>query len=78
MRKRVLIRLDRIKDGNFCDYKQLAPDLYELRLAFGSGYRIYYTIENNVIILLLNGGDKKSQTRDINRAKDILKVLKGI
>lgn len=40
IRKRILLRLDRLKDGNFGDYKQLSSDLYELRFAFGSGYRI--------------------------------------
>ena len=57
MRKRVLLRLDRLKNGNFGDYKQINDDLYELRFKFGTGYRIYYTIQNDTIILLINGGD---------------------
>ena len=77
-RKRVLLRLDRLKDGNFGDYKQLNDYLYELRFNFGSGYRIYYTIENEIIVLLINAGNKKSQTRDINRANEIIYKLKGI
>lgn len=77
-RKRILLRFDRLKDGNFGDYKQLDEYLYELRFTFGSGYRIYYTLEDNKIILLINGGDKKSQVKDIKNAKEIVKQLKGI
>ena len=78
VRKRVLLRLDRLKDGNFDDYKQLNDYLYELRFNFGSGYRIYYTIENKTIILLINAGNKKSQTRDITSANEIINKLRGI
>ena len=78
LRKRILLRLDRLKDGNLGDYKQLSDYLYELRFNFGSGYRIYYTIENQTIILLINGGDKKYQNKDINRANEIINKLKGI
>lgn len=77
-RKRILLRFDRLKDGNFGDYKQLDEYLYELRFTFGSGYRVYYTLENNKIILLINGGDKKSQVKDIKNAKEIVNKLKGI
>lgn len=77
MRKRVLLRLDRLKNGNFGDYKQINDDLYELRFKFGTGYRIYYTIQNDTIILLINGGDKKTQTKDIEKALFILTTLKG-
>jgi putative addiction module killer protein len=70
---RVLARLSRIANGNFGDHKKLNNDVFELRLFFGSGYRIYYTIKNNKIILLLNGGDKKTQSKDINKATQILK-----
>ncbi len=77
-RKRILLRFDRLKDGNFGDYKQLDEYLYELRFTFGSGYRVYYTIKNNIIVLLINGGDKKSQVKDIKTAKEIITKLKGI
>lgn len=76
-RKRILLRFDRLKDGNFGDYKQLDEYLYELRFNFGSGYRVYYTFENNTIVLLINGGDKKSQAKDIKKAQDIINQLKG-
>ena len=77
-RKRVLLRFDRLKDGNFGDHKQLNEYLYELRFNFGSGYRVYYTFENNTIVLLINGGDKKSQVKDIKKAQEIINKLKGI
>lgn len=77
-RKRILLRLDRLRDENFGDYKQLNEDLYELRFSFGSGYRIYYTIEHNIIILLINGGNKKTQAKDIKQANEIIKQMKGI
>lgn len=77
-RKRILLRLDRLQNGNFGDFKKLNEHLYELRFDFGAGYRIYYTIENETIILLISGGDKKSQTKDIERANKIIAELKGI
>lgn len=43
---------------------------------FGSGYRVYYTIEEDTIILLINGGEKKSQVKDIKLAKEIIDYLK--
>lgn len=49
----------------------------ELRLFFGSGYRIYYTIKEKTIVLLLNGGDKSSQKKDIIQAKAILAQIFG-
>ncbi|MBQ8635329.1 type II toxin-antitoxin system RelE/ParE family toxin [bacterium] len=75
--KRILMRLRRLELGNFGDYKQLNSFLYELRFTFGSGYRIYFAIENSTIILLINGGDKKTQKKDIGKANEIIKSLKG-
>ncbi|MCI1274365.1 MAG: type II toxin-antitoxin system RelE/ParE family toxin [Clostridiaceae bacterium] len=69
-------RIDRIQEGNFGDYKAISQDLYELRLTFGSGYRIYYTVENNKLVMLLVGGDKGSQSSDIQKAKSYLKEYK--
>lgn len=76
-RKRILLRLDRLQDGNFGDYKKLNKFLYELRFNFDSGYRIYYTMENKTIILLINGGNKKTQAKDIKSANEILLKMKG-
>ena len=66
------VRFNRIINGNFGDAKQVATNLFELRFFFGSGYRIYYTIRKKKIILLLCGGDKSSQSKDIAKAKNLL------
>lgn len=71
-RKRISQRILRIEDGNFGDSKKLSENLSELRFTFGKGYRIYYTEENNKIILLINGGDKSTQSKDIKKAQEML------
>ena len=53
-RKRINLRILRIEDGNLGDYKKLSEDISELRFAFGKGYRIYYTENNNKIILFVD------------------------
>lgn len=75
VRNKVLSRLDRASNGNFGDFKAIDSGLYELRLTFGAGLRIYYTNQNGQVVLLLAGGDKSSQQRDIEKAKAILKTL---
>ena len=66
---RIQRRVDRLEEGNFGDYKPVGEGVFELRLHFGAGYRIYFSEMNNTVLLLLCGGDKSSQTRDIERAK---------
>ena len=73
---RILTRIDQIRRGNFGDRKNVGRDLFELRFFFGSGYRIYYTVRSGTVVLLLCGGDKSSQQRDIKRAKEIVAKLK--
>ena len=68
-RKRIQNRIARIEYGNLGDHKSVGDGVFELRLQFGPGYRIYFGEVNNTIILLLCGGDKSSQDRDIERAK---------
>ena len=68
-------RLDRAAKGNFGDAKALAGGLSEMRVDVGPGYRIYYTRRGEVVYLLLIGGDKSTQVRDIQRAKTLLKSL---
>lgn len=72
-RSKILTRLDRLKLGNFGDCKTLQEGVCELRIHYGPGIRIYYGKIGNRIVLLLCGGDKGSQDRDINKAKDYLK-----
>ncbi|MDH3347264.1 MAG: type II toxin-antitoxin system RelE/ParE family toxin [Desulfobulbaceae bacterium] len=72
---RVLARLARVENGNFGDFKQISPGLFELRFFFGSGLRIYYTIHNGKVILLLTGGNKSTQKNDIANATELLLEL---
>ncbi|WP_304511683.1 type II toxin-antitoxin system RelE/ParE family toxin [Desulfobacula sp.] len=72
---KVLARLDRVENGNFGDFKQIGSNLFELRFFFGSGLRIYYTIQEGRVLLLLAGGDKSTQSKDIERAAELLNEL---
>ena len=76
LRVKVIRRIERIYDDNFGDFKQIEPNLYELRFTLGKGYRIYYTIQDDVLVLLLNAGDKSKQSKDIELAKTYLKDIK--
>ena len=76
-RVKIIKRLERLYDDNFGDYKQIASNLYELRFFFGKGYRIYYTIENNIVVILLYAGDKSNQQKDIKIAQSYLQNMKG-
>jgi len=71
-RKRINQRILRIEEGNFGDHKKLSEDISELRFDFGKGYRIYYTEINRKIVLLVNGGDKSEQSKDIKKAQRLL------
>ena len=73
-RKRISQRILRMENGNFGDYKRLSIDVSELRFTFGKGYRIYYSETKNTIILLINGGDKSEQSKDIEKAHELLKT----
>lgn len=66
---RILKRLDRLKLGNFGDHKSVGEYVYELRFTYGGGYRAYYGIKDNKIVILLCGGNKKTQSKDIESAK---------
>jgi len=69
----ILRRIKRLHVGNFGDFKYLENSIYELRIKTGPGYRVYYTKKDEKIILLLIGGDKSTQQKDIKKAKTILK-----
>lgn len=66
---KILIRLDRIMVGNLGDTKSVGEGVSELRINEGKGYRVYYGREEKEIVILLCGGDKSSQQRDIKLAK---------
>ena len=69
-RARILVRLDRLKLGLPGDWKAVGNGVYELRIPTGPGYRVYYGWQGQTAVLLLCGGDKSSQSRDIDQAKD--------
>jgi len=70
---RISKRLIRIQEGNYGDCKKLANnELSEIRFDFGKGYRIYYVELDNVLLLLVNGGDKSTQAKDIQNAQNLL------
>ena len=68
-RARILTKLNRVRLGNFGDCKSLGDGVFELRMPFGPGYRMYFGREKNQVILLLLDGDKSTQEKDIERAK---------
>ena len=78
MRKRVIQRILRIEEGNFGDYKKISNEISELRFSFGKGYRIYYAENKNKIILLINGGDKSTQSNDIKKAHEFFNKWRSI
>jgi putative addiction module killer protein len=68
-KRRILQRLFRIESGNYGDFKSLKDGIFELRLKFSSGYRIYFGEHGDTIVVLLCGGDKSTQEQDIKKAK---------
>ena len=72
-RATILMRLSRLRLGNLGDSKSVGSSIYELRIHYGPGLRIYYSKVGTKIVLLLCGGSKKSQVKDIARAKSYLK-----
>ena len=70
LQSRIDKRLDQMANGNWGDYRSVGAGVFELRFHFGPGYRIYFGEVDNTIVLLLCGGTKSSQTRDIARAKE--------
>jgi putative addiction module killer protein len=77
LKNRLLSRLGRVEKGHFGDHKEIAENLFELRAFFGGGLRVYFTIRKNTLILLLAGGNKDSQTKDIRTAREILSTLES-
>jgi putative addiction module killer protein len=69
-RARIRVRLNRVRLGNFGDAKSVGDGVSELRIPYGPGYRVYFARTGSTIVLLLCGGDKATQKRDVNTAKD--------
>ena len=73
---RIVTRVNRIAAGNFGDCKPLREGVQELKIDFGPGYRVYLSKQGPVLVLLLCGGDKSDQSRDVERAIAYLKDWK--
>ena len=74
---RIAARLRLAEAGNLGDWKPVGGDVSEMRLDIGPGYRLYFTRRGGILIVMLAGGDKSTQARDIKRAQRILKLLES-
>lgn len=72
---RIAARLRLAEAGSLGDWRSVGDEVSEMRVDVGPGYRLYFTRRGNVLIIMLAGGDKSTQSRDIKRAKRILKEL---
>lgn len=72
-RARILVRVDRLIHGNPGDHRNLQGGVSELKIDFGPGYRVYDTQRGEQLLLLLVGGDKSSQAKDISKAQQLAK-----
>lgn len=70
-RAKILFRLQRVESGNLGDVKPVSHGITEMRIPHGKGYRVYFKIAGKQLILLLIGGDKSTQEKDIEKAKEI-------
>ena len=77
VKARILARLDAVRLGNLGDWKAIGGGLREFRVHTGPGYRLYFVHRQNVVILLLCGGSKATQARDIERARRLVKEIEG-
>ncbi|MCB0072155.1 MAG: type II toxin-antitoxin system RelE/ParE family toxin, partial [Caldilineaceae bacterium] len=70
-RARIRARLNRVRLGNFGDSKSVGGGVFELRIPYGPGYRIYFGRDGDKVVILLTGGDKRRQARDIALAQTL-------
>lgn len=77
-RARIQVRVDRLVHGNPGQHRALTDGICELKVDFGPGYRVYYTEKAGVVIVLLAGGDKSSQQRDIKLALALARGLQDV
>ncbi len=77
VKARILTRIDRLRFGNFGDCKSVGGGVFELRIHFGSGFRVYFGLVGSEVVLLLGGGDKATQNRDITVCQSYWKEYKN-
>ena len=76
-RARIAVRIDRVEAGNFGDCKSLREGVWEMRIDYGPGYRVYYGMLGRHCVLLLCGADKRKQTSDIARAVEYFREYRN-
>ncbi len=69
-RAKIKVKLDRVILGNFGNFKSLGQGVFELKIDYGPGYRLYFGRKSSQLVLLLCGGDKSSQKKDIQKAQE--------
>ncbi|MFX4309905.1 type II toxin-antitoxin system RelE/ParE family toxin [Acinetobacter soli] len=74
-KRRLARRLEKAQSGNLGDVKPVGESVWEMREFFGPGWRMYYIQQGDVIIVMLGGGDKSTQQRDIDKAIELSKTL---
>lgn len=74
-RVKITERLLRVEGGNFGDVEPVGDGVSELRIDYGPGYRVYFTRRGRMVVVILCGGDKRTQTADIKRAKRMARNL---
>ncbi len=74
-RAKIVVRIKQAGQGNFGDVKPISDGVWEMRVHFGPGYRLYYAREGRVVYLLLSGGDKSTQKQDIKTAVAMWKQI---
>ncbi|MFA7238105.1 MAG: type II toxin-antitoxin system RelE/ParE family toxin [Phycisphaeraceae bacterium] len=74
---RILVRIRRLSLGNPGDVQPVGEGVSELKIDYGPGYRVYFIQRHKALVILLGGGDKRTQTRDIEKAKTLAHALQG-
>jgi putative addiction module killer protein len=72
---RIDVRIKRISLGNYGDVEPVGKGVSELKIDYGAGYRVYFIKQGNIIVILLCGGDKSTQSKDIQKAHELAQRL---